>query len=156
MCQPLVLSPYVTSLGTHCLVSRTRELDAHCVARLISPFPSRSRSLSGKFLKSQFEPVQNTSVNIRHLQQAMSFLIGLIALSNTFISAYALSQSLASISNVKVYEEKAERAADWSNSAKKRLWDTRYTIGTGLFSVSYWIPPRSTPRSSSGKKVVLI
>lgn len=73
---------------------------------------------------------------ITPLALSMSFLIGVVALSTTILSAYALSQSLASISNVKIYEKKAEKAADWSNSAKKRLWDTRYTIGTGLISVS--------------------
>ncbi|CAN8102017.1 unnamed protein product [Discula destructiva] len=63
----------------------------------------------------------------------MSFFpTGVLTLSIAVLSAYALSRSLASISNIKIYEEKAEKAADWSNAAKARLWDTRYTIGAGF------------------------
>lgn len=86
----------------------------------------------------------------------MSFLISLVALSNTILSGYTLYQSLGSISNVKTYEEKAEKAADWSNSAKKQLWDTRYTIGTGLVSVSRCPLHLPYPRSLSWRKRVLI
>jgi hypothetical protein len=82
----------------------------------------------------------------------MPFLTGPVALSNTLLGAYTLSQSLASISNIKVYEGKAEKAADWSNSAKKQLWDTRFTIGAGLVSVSHWFPPCSTPPLFCSKK----
>lgn len=66
----------------------------------------------------------------------MFFPTGLVALILNLISGYALKQSLTSISNVKIYEDKAEKAADWSNTAKTRLWDTRYTIGAGFVSVS--------------------
>lgn len=66
----------------------------------------------------------------------MFFPTGLVAISLNLISGYALKQSLTSISNIKKYEEKAEKAADWSNTAKTRLWDTRYTIGAGFVSVS--------------------
>lgn len=66
----------------------------------------------------------------------MFFPTGLVAVILNLISGYALKQSLTSISNIKKYEKKAEKAADWSDSAKTRLWDTRYTIGAGFVSVS--------------------
>ncbi|KAL1847539.1 hypothetical protein Daus18300_013908 [Diaporthe australafricana] len=64
----------------------------------------------------------------------MFFPTGLVALAITLVSAYAMYQSITSIANVKKYEAKAERAAEWSNTARDRLWGTRYTIGTGLVS----------------------
>lgn len=66
----------------------------------------------------------------------MFFPTGLLAMILDLVSGYALTQSLTSISNIKKYEKKAEKAADWSNTAKTRLWDTRYTIGAGFISVS--------------------
>lgn len=66
----------------------------------------------------------------------MFFPTGLVASILILVSGYALIQSLTSIANIKKYEKNAERAADWSSTAKKRLWDTRYTIGTGFVSVS--------------------
>ncbi|KAI3395851.1 hypothetical protein diail_788 [Diaporthe ilicicola] len=64
----------------------------------------------------------------------MFFPTGLVALIITLISAYALYQSVTSIANIQKYEEKAKKAAEWSNTAKDRLWSTRYTIGTGFVS----------------------
>ena len=52
------------------------------------------------------------------------------------LSAYGLSHSARSIPKLKKYEDKAERAAKWSNTADKRLWDTRYTVGAGCVLVS--------------------
>lgn len=66
----------------------------------------------------------------------MFFPTGLVALILILVSGYALNQSVTSIANIKKYEKKAEKAAEWSNTAKQRLWDTRYTIGTGFVSVS--------------------
>lgn len=66
----------------------------------------------------------------------MFFPTGLVAGTLMLVSGYALDQSLTSIANIKKYETKAEKAAEWSDTAKKRLWDTRYTIGTGFVSVS--------------------
>lgn len=65
----------------------------------------------------------------------MFFPTGLVALILVLVSGFALAQSVTSILNIKKYESKAERAADWSNTAKQRLWDTRYTIGAGFISV---------------------
>ncbi|KAJ0118615.1 hypothetical protein N8I77_001593 [Diaporthe amygdali] len=64
----------------------------------------------------------------------MFFPTGLVALIITLISIYATSQSITSIANIKKYEAKAEKAAEWSNTARDRLWGTRYTIGTGFIS----------------------
>ncbi|KAJ4422186.1 hypothetical protein N0V82_003155 [Gnomoniopsis sp. IMI 355080] len=64
----------------------------------------------------------------------MFFPTGLLAIILDLVSGYALTQSLTSISNIKKYEKRAEKAADWSNTAKARLWDTRYTIGAGFIS----------------------
>lgn len=40
--------------------------------------------------------------------------------------------SAQSIPKLRRYEAKAEKAAEWSNVAEKRLWDTRYTVGAGF------------------------
>jgi hypothetical protein len=56
------------------------------------------------------------------------------------LSAYGLSHSARSIPKLKKYEDKAERAAKWSNTADKRLWDTRYTVGAGCVLVSCFLP----------------
>jgi hypothetical protein len=52
------------------------------------------------------------------------------------ISAYATWVSARSIPKLQKYEEKAQKAAEWSRTAEKRLWDTRYTVGAGLVTVS--------------------
>lgn len=65
----------------------------------------------------------------------MVYLVGIVSTIIILISGYALKQSFISIQNIKTYETKAEKAAEWSETAKKRLWDTRYTIGTGFVSV---------------------
>ncbi|KAG8160960.1 hypothetical protein KVR01_009224 [Diaporthe batatas] len=64
----------------------------------------------------------------------MSFPTGLVALIIALISAYAMSVSVLSMANMKKYESKAEKLAEWNNAARERLWDTRYTIGTGFLS----------------------
>lgn len=73
----------------------------------------------------------------------MFFLTGLVALIITLVSAYAMYQSITSIVNIRKYETKAEKAAEWSNTARDRLWDTRYTIGTGFVSVRNAMPESS-------------
>lgn len=67
----------------------------------------------------------------------MSSPTSLVAVVLTLISGYATYQSANSIVNIKKYEEKAQRAAEWSNTAKQRLLDTQYTIGTGFVSVCH-------------------
>lgn len=66
----------------------------------------------------------------------MFFPTGFVAVILILVSGYALVQSLTSIANIKKYESKAEKAAEWSTTVQKRLQDTRYTIGTGFVSVS--------------------
>ncbi|KAH8911102.1 hypothetical protein BR93DRAFT_964919 [Coniochaeta sp. PMI_546] len=48
------------------------------------------------------------------------------------VSAYATAVSVKSIPKLRKYEAKAQKAAEWSRTAEKRLWDTRYTVGAGL------------------------
>lgn len=76
----------------------------------------------------------------------MFFPTGLVALILILVSGFALAQSVTSILNIKKYESKAERAADWSNTAKQRLWDTRYTIGAGFISVRQFDSGRHSRR----------
>jgi hypothetical protein len=63
-------------------------------------------------------------------------LSNIVATLTTFASARALYYSLTSIPKLLNYEEKAKKAAKWSNSADKRLWDTRYTVAAGFLTVS--------------------
>lgn len=66
----------------------------------------------------------------------MAFVSRAVAALTTLTSAYALCYSGMSIPKLQKYEEKAQKAANWSNIAEKRLWDTRYTVGTGFITVS--------------------
>lgn len=90
------------------------------------------------FTESILDPIIDFlhNLNASGHTASMFFPTGVVALILILVSGYALIQSLTSIANIKKYESKAEKAADWSSSAKKRLWDTRYTIGTGFVSVS--------------------
>ncbi|KAK5662515.1 hypothetical protein OQA88_8427 [Cercophora sp. LCS_1] len=47
-------------------------------------------------------------------------------------SGYSLYHSSQSIPKLRKYEDLAEKAAKWSNTAEKRLWDTGYTVGAGF------------------------
>jgi hypothetical protein len=58
-------------------------------------------------------------------------------------SGYSLSVSASSIPKLQKYEDKAKKAAEWSSTADKQLWDTRYTVGAGFVAVSH-------PRFSGG------
>ena len=58
-----------------------------------------------------------------------------IATAAALVSAYATAISIASISKLQKYEDKAKKAAEWSEMADKRLWDTRYTVGAGFVTV---------------------
>lgn len=104
-------------------------LQLHRLIRVECPLPRQStQSLPSS---------QNTSPHQwPNYKPSMLFPTGLIAIILNLISGYALIQSLTSISNIKKYEKKAEKAADWSSTAETRLWDTRYTIGAGFVSVS--------------------
>ncbi|TLS30544.1 hypothetical protein PpBr36_02714 [Pyricularia pennisetigena] len=62
----------------------------------------------------------------------MGFLTVILAIITGAISATALFISVSSIPRLRKYEEKAEKAAEWSNIAEERLWSTRYTVGAGV------------------------
>ena len=52
------------------------------------------------------------------------------------VSGYCLFESAQSIPKLKKYEERAEKAAEWSNAADERLWETRRTVAAGFIIVS--------------------
>jgi hypothetical protein len=66
----------------------------------------------------------------------MAFLTNVVAAILAVISGGALYNSLISIPKLQKYEEKTKKAAEWSSAAEKRLWETRYTVGTGFVAVS--------------------
>lgn len=72
--------------------------------------------------------------------EAMAPISALINFAIAFTSAYCLYHSAQSIPKLRKYESKAEKAAKWSNTAEKRLWDTRYTVGAGFTMVNFQNP----------------
>jgi hypothetical protein len=50
-------------------------------------------------------------------------------------SAYSLYLASISISNLQKYEEKSEKAAEWSNTAEKQLHKSRTTQASGTIAV---------------------
>ena len=65
----------------------------------------------------------------------MGVLTTFLALALANVSGYCLYHSAQSIPKLQQYERKAEKAAEWSNVAEKRLWDTRYTVAAGFVMV---------------------
>jgi len=55
------------------------------------------------------------------------------------IEVYTLSLSYRSISNLRVYEDKAQKAAKYSNVAQHQLHKTQVTEASGVGAVSYWL-----------------
>ncbi|KAK0630980.1 hypothetical protein B0T17DRAFT_507410 [Bombardia bombarda] len=66
----------------------------------------------------------------------MGILTGALSLVIANVSGYCLYHSAHSIPKLRKYESQAETAAGWSDAAKKRLWDTRYTVGAGFITAS--------------------
>lgn len=62
----------------------------------------------------------------------MAVLSCLVAALITAVSGYTLSHSAQSIPKLRRYESQAEKAAEWSQTAERRLADTRYTVATGF------------------------
>jgi hypothetical protein len=69
----------------------------------------------------------------------MAVLSALLTLLLTAASGYATYFSAQSIPKLQKYEDKAQKAAEWSNVATKQLWDTRYTVGAGFIFVSCFL-----------------
>ena len=65
----------------------------------------------------------------------MAFLTGLLTVVIIGVSSNALYQSGQSIPKLQKYEGKAQKAAEWSNVAEKRLQDTRKTVAAGFVTV---------------------
>ncbi|KAK2031643.1 hypothetical protein LX32DRAFT_262131 [Colletotrichum zoysiae] len=55
----------------------------------------------------------------------------LIALASAFALVYS-ADSIPRLLKYEKYERKAQKAAEWSYKAEKKLWDLRCTIATGL------------------------
>lgn len=66
----------------------------------------------------------------------MALITTIFSVVIAIISVNSLYHSSDSIPKLQKYEGKAEKAAEWSRTADKRLWDTRYTVGAGFVSVS--------------------
>lgn len=79
-----------------------------------------------------FSPHKTTAKAHRNMAGITTILEFIIAV----ISAYSLYHSASSIPKLQKYETKAEKAAEWSQTAEKQLWDTRYTVGAGCIAVS--------------------
>ncbi|KAK1992564.1 hypothetical protein LX36DRAFT_684827 [Colletotrichum falcatum] len=62
----------------------------------------------------------------------MAFPTNVLGVLIALVSGYALVHSVDSIPRLLKYEDKAKKAADWSSTAEKKLWEIRYTVGTGF------------------------
>jgi hypothetical protein len=58
-------------------------------------------------------------------------------------SAYNLYLASISITNLQKYEEKSEKAAEWSDTAEKQLHKSRTTQASGTLAVSQNVCRRS-------------
>ncbi|TDZ32852.1 hypothetical protein C8035_v011656 [Colletotrichum spinosum] len=62
----------------------------------------------------------------------MAFPTNVLGIIIAVISGFALTHSADSIPKLLKYEDKAKKAAEWSRTAEKQLWEIRYTVGTGF------------------------
>ncbi|KAK2055461.1 hypothetical protein LY76DRAFT_520393 [Colletotrichum caudatum] len=62
----------------------------------------------------------------------MAFPTNVLGVLIALVSGFALVHSADSIPRLLKYEDKAKRAADWSSTAEKKLWEVRYTVATGF------------------------
>ncbi|KAF1834778.1 hypothetical protein BDW02DRAFT_322286 [Decorospora gaudefroyi] len=76
--------------------------------------------------------------------------------STTALSAYALTLSYENITRLRHYEEKSEKAAEWSNTAAHKLHKTRTTQASGTVTLILslltstaliFLPSYATPRA---------
>ena len=66
----------------------------------------------------------------------MASLVGILHATQAASSAYGIYLSYHSITSLRRYEEKSEKAAKWSNTAGHQLYKTRVTQASGLGAVS--------------------
>jgi hypothetical protein len=66
---------------------------------------------------------------------AMNLLTFVPAVLLGLLSAYGASVSYTAVTRLRAYEEKSEKAAEWSNTAAQRLYKTRTTQAGGAISV---------------------
>ncbi|KAK2043097.1 hypothetical protein LZ31DRAFT_468973 [Colletotrichum somersetense] len=62
----------------------------------------------------------------------MAFPTNVLGALIALVSGFALVHSADSIPRLLKYEDKVKRAADWSSTAEKKLWEIRYTVATGF------------------------
>ncbi|OLN87742.1 hypothetical protein CCHL11_05649 [Colletotrichum chlorophyti] len=62
----------------------------------------------------------------------MAFPTNVLGILIALVSGFGLVHSADSVPKLLKYEDKAKKAAEWSRTAEKALWDIRYTVGTGL------------------------
>lgn len=86
----------------------------------------------------------------------MGFPTVILSIMTGAVSAAALFISGSSIPRLRKYEDKAEKAAEWSNIAEERLWNTRYTVGAGIAAVSTFFPPYDRPLPILGIYLFLV
>ena len=66
----------------------------------------------------------------------MAYISSLLHALQIGISTYGVYLCYNSITSLRKYEEKSERAAKWSNTAERQLYKTRVTQASGLAAVS--------------------
>jgi len=65
----------------------------------------------------------------------MDFLQPILHLAQAGLSAYSLYHAYISITNLRQYEEKSEKAAEWSGTAEHELHKNRTTQTSSALSV---------------------
>jgi hypothetical protein len=75
----------------------------------------------------------------------MNLLTIVPAIPLGILSAYGASVSYGAVTRLRAYEEKSEKAAEWSDTAAQRLYKTRTTQTGGAISVRPCPIPISSP-----------
>lgn len=65
------------------------------------------------------------------------FFTQLLHVPQAALSAYGLYMSYIAITNLREYEEKSEKAAEWSNTAAEQLHKTRTTQASAAISILF-------------------
>jgi hypothetical protein len=71
----------------------------------------------------------------------MDFLQPILHLAQAGLSGYSLYHAYISITNLRQYEDKTEKAAEWSTTAEHELHKTRTTQTSSALSVRNGLPP---------------
>ena len=85
---------------------------------------------------SKIDSTPLTPYTLEVLTATMPFLLNVLHATQACLSAYALYLSYMSITDSQKYEEKTEKAAQYSNTAEQQLHKTRTTLASGTAAVS--------------------